>query len=78
MITKKLIKLINNERADRTIITPNACALNTSDITCKIYAYDMCPKDYSSCSVMSQDLCVKDYGYCTILVFDLCVKDYSL
>jgi len=76
MTTKKVIKLINNERINRMITTAKGCALNTAD-TCKIYAYDMCPKDYSPCAGMAQDQCGNDYGYCVILSQDTCVKDYT-
>lgn len=65
-MTKKLIKLINNERLDAKIMSQKACAAANNDIctvetadkyTCTTYAYDYCGKDYSACSEGADDVC---------------------
>ena len=76
MISKKVIKLINDERIDRRIASAKACVAP---------AIDICGKenyDFADCSVSATDVCVKDYAACTSNAFDYCGgadgKDYHM
>ena len=66
MITKRVIKLINNERMDCKIASAKACSGAAIDI-CRIESYD-----FAECSVSATDVCVKDYAGCTSNAFDYC------
>ena len=67
-MSKKLIKLINNERASAKLLSYKAlgCASDSYDVctvysydnaTCSNYAYDRCGKDYSACYDGADDIC---------------------
>ena len=73
---RKLIKLINNERANITLLSKKAyydkCAADAFDLcgtidnaVCTLYAYDYCIKeDYAACSKGADDTCYIDYDSC--------------
>lgn len=68
-MSKKLIKLINNERRSYNLLSHKAsseCASDSYDVctvdnydhaTCSNYAYDSCGKDYSACYNGADDIC---------------------
>ena len=62
-MTKKIIKLINNERITTKIASAKACDATSED---------HCKYDYAMCTIGSYDLCVKDYAGCTNHSFDYC------
>ena len=68
-MTKKIIKLINNERTNAHIMSRTAstctggaydyCSTTAEDLAeCTTYAYDKCGKDYSACSQGADDVCM--------------------
>lgn len=66
----KVIKLINNERMSRKIVSAKA-----NDICGDATATDICIKnnyDLAHCTLSSYDLCVKDYAGCTNNSIDYC------
>ena len=77
MKTKKIIKLINNERANPRITSrkasdfcPDPTAIDICTIAdyahCTLYAYDKCGIDYASCSQGAIDVCTgTDYFGCS-------------
>ncbi len=74
MKTKKIIRLINNERMNRRIESSKACDATSTDVcaekdnaSCTISSYDLCIKDYKSCTNNSIDFCssTKDFSYCS-------------
>ena len=55
-MSKKVIKLINNERKNCKISSQKACDIGSNDVCtyidaaeCTVYATDVCDKDYVSC-----------------------------
>lgn len=66
-MSKKLIKLINDERLNAKITSAKAdCSGGAVDICtvsnydnadCSTYAYDKCGKDYSACYDGADDVC---------------------
>ena len=66
MATKRIIKLINNERTNRTISAAKACDASSEDV-CAMKNYDL-----AQCTISSFDLCVKDYAGCTNNSIDYC------
>lgn len=68
MKTKKTIRLINNERMNRGVISPKGCD-NSS--------YDNCwTEDFSHCMVHSYDFCkFKDLAACYHSATDYCASD---
>ena len=78
-MSKKVIKLINNERRNCKISSKKACDVRTDDVCtyidaaeCTIYATDICDKDYGVCSVMATDNCGIDYEGCIKNSADYC------
>ena len=68
----KVLKLINNERINKKLVSAKACGDET--------AVDYCgntEKDYADCSVYAYDECMKDYAGCTEGVTDICYLDYA-
>jgi len=66
MTTKRIIKLINNERTNRTLSATKACDASSTDV-CAVQTHD-----YAECTISSFDLCVKDYAGCTNNSIDYC------
>lgn len=75
MRVKKLIKLINNERNNRSVVPAKAegcvgqsfdeCRLNEDYARCTVNSYDACGKDYAGCFDNSYDYCsYKDTDAC--------------
>ena len=64
-MTKKIIKLINNERLNTQFASKKACEDSTAtDVCtsidaahCTTYAYDYCSKDYAACYAGADDTC---------------------
>lgn len=64
-MTKRIIKMINNERLNSKIVSSKACSDGAKDICnvgydfadCTAYAYDKCGKDYSACYNGADDIC---------------------
>lgn len=65
-MTKRLIKLINNERLATKISAAKACdstSIDTCSVTgydnadCTIYSLDKCGKDYAACYEGADDIC---------------------
>lgn len=65
-MSKKIIKLINNERTNRKLSASKACDTTSTDVCAKTEF------DYASCTISSFDLCVKDYAGCTNNSIDYC------
>lgn len=67
MRANKLIKLINNERNDRRVVSAKA-------LNCTGQSTDTCTtgKDYATCTVNSYDVCGKDYAGCYNYSYDYC------
>ena len=77
-MTKRIIKLINNERINYSIRSIKATACD-GDATskdfcsqidqahCMTYAYDACTKDFAACTYGADDYCpaTGDYQGCT-------------
>lgn len=71
---KKIIKLINNERTNKKIISAKGCdttsfdecaTQNYDNAHCTIYSYDQCVKgDYAACTNSSIDYCSYDHAGC--------------
>ena len=72
MKTRKIIKLVNNERINRRVESEKACDATSVDI-CQKY-------DYADCTLGSTDICVKDYAGCSNGYYDYCpeVEDYTI
>ena len=69
MKTRKIIKLINNERVNRKVSVRKACDATSIDI-CEEF-------DFQSCTVSSTDICIKDLqGACANSSYDSCTRDY--
>ena len=68
-MSKKLIKLINNERSNAKVLSKKAydhayCDSTSSDTcvyidnaACSVYATDECNKDYAACMEGAWDVC---------------------
>lgn len=67
MSKKIFVKLINDERTDRNIVSGKACDNTSTDICTKL--------DYASCTVHSYDICEKDHAGCYKYSYDYCDKD---
>ena len=73
MRVNKLVKLINNERNDRRIVSVKGCTgqstdhctLNVDNARCTVNSYDVCGKDYAACYNYS-------YVYCANLDTTVC------
>ena len=78
-MSKKLIKLINNERMNYTIKSQKAVDDNAE---CKIDSVDTCVYvDNAACSTYANDKCNKDYAGCMEGAWDICTaveKDIDL
>lgn len=84
---RRMIKLINNERAKATISSQKGliCPSGSTDVCysidnaiCSSYAYDACAKDYAGCSAGAKDTCTTDYAGCVGSgVTDNCGIDYD-
>jgi len=80
MKTRKIIKLINDERMNRKLSARKACDATSTDIcaefdnaACTIGSYDMCIKDFKGCTNNSNDYsCSRDYAACTNGAYDYC------
>jgi len=69
-MTKKFIKLINNEKVNTTIKSSKACASGSDDTCTEL--------DLAICYNNSVDLCVKDYAACIDGAEDVCdVRDHA-
>ena len=70
---KKIIKLINNERLNKMLLSKQAIE------TCLSGAVDICPHtDTAKCTLYSYDSCSKeDYAGCTKGADDTCTIDYT-
>lgn len=86
MKTRKIIKLINDERMNRKLSARKACDATSTDIcaefdsaACTIGSYDMCIKDFKGCTNNSNDYCSRDYASCANEAEDICssVIDYT-
>ncbi|MBO5110836.1 MAG: hypothetical protein J6D21_08995 [Clostridia bacterium] len=71
MAAKKVIKLVNNERANSKLESQKACDSTSIDTcvyddvgNCTNYALDKCTKDYGDCSNGADDTCYMDYDDC--------------
>ena len=69
-MSKKFIKLINNERVNANITSQKACSGGATDICtyddnahCTNYALDVCDKDYAACRNGADDVCGAYYDY---------------
>ena len=65
-MTKRYVKLINNERIDAKITSAKACTVGAKDhctvanydlAQCTTYAVDTCGKDHSACYDGAHDVC---------------------
>lgn len=65
-MSKKVIKLINNERLNTKVVAAKSCDSTSVDICsgntydkaqCSVYAYDDCGKDYAACYEGANDIC---------------------
>ena len=75
MKTKKTIRLINNERMNRKVISSKGCDTSSTDIcvsedfsNCLIHSFDYCKsKDLAACYHDSDDYCASngDFHACT-------------
>lgn len=74
MKKQKIIKLINNERMNRSVKSIIACDSTSTDFcqtidaaVCTISSYDLCVKDYKGCTNNSTDYCasVRDITPCS-------------
>lgn len=66
MSKKIFVKLINDERTDRNIVSVKACDSTSTD---------MCTEtDYASCTIHSYDICAKDYVSCHAYAYDYCAN----
>ena len=67
MRVKKLVKLINNERNDKSVVPAKA-------LGCTGLSTDTCTtgEDYARCTVNSYDVCGKDYAGCFDNSYDFC------
>ena len=69
-MSKKMIRLINNERINTKIASQKACSTGADDhcvyednAHCTTYAYDYCHKDYAACRNGADDVCYANYDY---------------
>lgn len=88
-MSKKIIKLINNERRVAKVKAGKACSSISYDIcnvdgydvaTCAAYSYDKCGKDYSRCANGTDDICTYIDGgttCSTVTIGDYCSYDYT-
>ena len=80
MKTRKIIKLINNERMNGKVSVNKACDSSSVDICseydegiCTIGSYDVCIKDFMGCTQNSNDYaCSRDYASCANRATDYC------
>ena len=73
-MSKKLIKLINNERMNLSIKSQKAVEDNA---ICKPDSEDICTYiDNAACSVYATDKCGKDYAACMEGAWDICTAVY--
>lgn len=82
----KFIKLINNERINKTVISSKACdyvdmciTLANDHAACSGHSYDECrDADYAACFGEGYDVCHKDYAACSGSdSWDNCMIDYD-
>lgn len=66
MKTRKMLKLVNNERINRKIESGKACDSTSIDI-CALENYDL-----AECTLGAYDLCVKDFVGCKGDKMDYC------
>ena len=80
-MSKKLIKLINNERINLSIKSQKAVEPD-DNAHCKDDSVDICVYvDNAACSIYANDQCGKDYAACMEGAWDLCTavaKDVDL
>ena len=73
-MSKKLIKLINNERMNLSIKSKKAVDDNA---LCKPDSVDICTYiDNAACSTYATDECSKDYAACMEGAWDICSAVY--
>jgi len=74
---KKVIKLINNERVKRSVMSAKAslypCEDPTATDVCTVVNYDN-----AHCTVGATDLCTKDLAACTKYAVDYCDPGYDV
>ena len=68
-MSKKVIKLINNERENSKLALEKAC--DTTSIDSCLY------EDHDECVKHSEDTCRKDYAGCRTYAIDVCITDYA-
>ena len=78
-MSKKVIKLINNEHENSKVALKKACDATSVDIctyidtgNCTKHAEDRCQKDYDGCSAYAVDVCSTDYASCEKGATDYC------
>ena len=80
-MSKKLIKLINDERTNLSIKSQKAVELD-DNAHCKEDSFDFCAYiDNAACSTYATDKCNKDYAGCIEGAWDVCTavaKDVDL
>ena len=75
-MSKKLIKLINNERTNLSIKSQKAVELD-DNADCKEDSLDFCAYiDNAACSTYANDQCNKDYAGCMEGAWDICTAVY--
>lgn len=75
-MSKKLIKLINNERINLSIKSQKAVELD-DNAHCKDDSVDICTYiDNAACSTYATDECSKDYAACMEGAWDICTAVY--
>ena len=85
-MTKKIIKLINNEKTETKIKSTKAYSAGSIDVcteidlaACYNLAYDKCEKDYAACINEAYDYCTEsDHAGCYEEgAYDYCATDLS-
>ena len=73
---RKIIKLINNERMNATILSKKAA---NDYAFCESDSVDVCTAiDYVACTAYATDECNKDYAGCTTEAWDICDRDFTV
>ena len=78
-MSKKVIKLINNECVNSKLASEKACDATSIDSClymdygeCIIHSEDTCRKDYDGCKEYAMDVCSTDYASCEDGATDYC------
>lgn len=70
MRSKRIIKLINNERVNYKLMSAKACTEDVSTNDCSVF-------DNAQCAVNSYDVCNKDLAGCYNHGYDYCSTPYD-